>query len=68
MSGEEEEEREKSVLTIASYACNYHHGWRMQVDWTNMSIYNYNLGVGLLLYPEILFNFISCSDRHYNDL
>ena len=35
MSGKKKEERQKSVLTIASYACNRHHGWRTQAAWTN---------------------------------
>ena len=31
----EEQEKKKSVLTMARYACNRHHGWRKQAVWTN---------------------------------
>ena len=28
-------EERKSVLTMASYACEHHHGWGIQTTWTN---------------------------------
>ena len=33
-SNEQKRERKKSVKTMASFACNRHHGWRMQTTWT----------------------------------
>ena len=27
-------ERKKSILTLASYACNRHHGWHTQATWS----------------------------------
>ena len=35
-SNERREEERKSVLTMASYTCERHHGWRTQTAWTKI--------------------------------
>ena len=40
MSGKKDE-RERSSLTMASYACNRHHRWRTHAAWTNVTCINY---------------------------
>ena len=36
---EEEEKKKRSVKTMASYACNRHHGWRTQAAWINFTLF-----------------------------
>ena len=48
MRGKNEEEarkkgeREKTVITLASYAYTRHHGWYMKATWTKKSVLSMN--------------------------
>ena len=34
----ERKKKRKNVLTMPSYACKYHYGWRMQAIWTKTRV------------------------------
>ena len=52
--------REKSVSTIASYACNHHHGWRTQAAWTKTRIcFHFNFSKFLC---QIIPHFVALND------
>ena len=61
--------KKKSVLTMASYTCNRHHGWRTQVVWAKIG----NLVKGPFIYHIPTFQFfkikintkIFATPRHY---